>query len=88
MHPRITGVKVEGPFRLRLWFADKTEGSVDLAPGIRGRGGVFAPLQDPTFFAQVTVEPQFGTIAWPNGVDLDPDVLYEVAHSVSGAVGA
>src|SRR6266700_1002901 len=38
--------------------------------------GVFAPLKDPATFAQVRVHPEVGTIVWPNGADLDPDVLY------------
>lgn len=56
---------------------------LDLAPWIEGRGGVFAPLQNPVFFARVTVDPEAGTLAWPNGVDMDPDVLYEAAWSPS-----
>jgi len=34
----------------------------------------------------VRVEPEFGTIAWPGDVDLDPDVLrgdYEPASGIS-----
>jgi Protein of unknown function (DUF2442) len=38
--------------------------------------GVFEPLRDATCFAQVRVDPQLGTMVWPNGADLDPDVLY------------
>jgi hypothetical protein len=38
------------------------------------RGPMFEPLKDPEFFRQVTVE--LGTVSWPNGADLDPDVLY------------
>ena len=41
---------------------------------------MFVALQDPDVFAQVTVDVEAGTIVWPNGVDLDPDVLYEAAH--------
>jgi hypothetical protein len=40
-------------------------------------------LHDPAEFARVTVDQQAGTIVWPNGVDLDPDVLYETAHGLS-----
>jgi hypothetical protein len=41
--------------------------------------GVLAPLRDPAFFQQVRVDAEAGTICWPNGVDLDPDVLYSEA---------
>lgn len=40
--------------------------------------GIFEPLADAAFFAQVTVNPDLGTIYWPNGADLDPDVLYSL----------
>lgn len=38
--------------------------------------GVFEPLRDPAFFAQVRVDPEAGTLVWPNGADLDPLVLH------------
>jgi hypothetical protein len=38
--------------------------------------GVFAPLADPSFFAQAKVDGELGTIVWPNGADLCPDVLH------------
>lgn len=38
---------------------------------------VFAPLlREPGLFARVSVDEGLGTIAWPNGADLDPDVVY------------
>ena len=61
-------------YRLRLCFEDNVEGIVDLA-SLTFRG-VFAPLQDPAYFRQVRVDKELGTIVWPNGADLDPDVLY------------
>jgi hypothetical protein len=80
MKPRIVGVRVTGPFQLALDFMDGSTGSVDLRSWIGGRGGVFAPLQDQAYFARVTVDRDAGTIVWPNGADLDPDMLYEAAH--------
>jgi len=83
MNPRIVGVAVAGCFRVTLTFADGSEGTVDLAPWIEGRRGVFAALQDPAFFSRVTVDPEAGTIVWPNGADLDPDVLFDAAHGTA-----
>jgi len=37
---------------------------------------VFEPLRDPAYFAKLRVDPELGTVVWPNGADLDPDVLY------------
>jgi hypothetical protein len=42
---------------------------------------VFDALHDEAFFARVTIDPEAGTLAWPNGVDLDPDMLYEAASA-------
>lgn len=62
-------------YRLRVQFEDGVEGIVDIAGMIRFTG-VFAPLKDPAFFVQVGVNPELGTICWPNDADIDPDVLY------------
>jgi Protein of unknown function (DUF2442) len=83
MNPRITDVSVRGPYVVELTFTDGSRGTVDLGPWIRGRAGVFIPLHDPAYFAKVSVDQDAGTIAWPNGVDLDPDVLYEAARDAS-----
>ncbi|HET7321337.1 MAG TPA: DUF2442 domain-containing protein [Longimicrobiaceae bacterium] len=83
MNPRITAARAIGDFCLALEFMDGSRGVVDLAPWISGRAGVFAALQDPAFFARVGVDAQAGTVVWPNGVDLDPDMLYEAAHAAS-----
>ena len=80
MNPRISGVQVLGRYLVSLSFTDGSEGTVDLTPWIEGRTGVFSALQDPAFFSRVSVDPEAGTVVWPNGADLDPDVLYEAAH--------
>ena len=62
-------------FRVRLHFTDGSEREVDLQPYLRGP--IFEPLlNDPALFRSVKVDPQLGTIVWPNGADIDPDVLY------------
>jgi hypothetical protein len=71
----IVAAQALGDYRLHLRFEDGVEGVVDLGPHLSFRG-VFQPLRDPAFFALVRVDPDLGTVAWPNGADLDPDVLY------------
>ena len=75
----ITDVAVVGSYRLRLTFADGSVGEVDFAD--REWRGVFEPLRDPSYFARVTVDPEAGTIAWPDGLDMAPEPLYEEARS-------
>lgn len=71
----IVEVKPLGGYRLYLRFEDGVAGELDFAGRLRFEG-VFAPLRDPAVFAQVRIHPDLGTVAWPNGADLDPDVLY------------
>lgn len=80
---RITRVVALPPYRLDLSFADGTSGVADLAPVLAGRQGMLAPLQRPEYFALVRVDEEAGTVCWPNGADLDPDVLYAAAHGLS-----
>jgi hypothetical protein len=41
-------------------------------------------LDDEELFSQVSVDPTTGTLVWPGGLDLDPDVLYGVEESAAG----
>jgi hypothetical protein len=71
----IVAANALGDYRLHVRFEDGVEGVVDLAPHLSFRG-VFEPMRDPAWFAKVRVDRELGTVVWPNGADLDPDVLY------------
>ena len=71
---RITAVEPLDGFRLRLTFTDGLVREVDLSSDLWG--SMAEPLQDPAYFRQVRVDPELGTVVWPNGYDLDPDVLH------------
>ena len=76
---RIIDAKAEPNQSLYLRFDDGAEGRVDLshiAPT-----GVFRDWADPAFFEQVRVNAESGTVEWPGGVDLCPDVLH---HKLTG----
>lgn len=80
----ICGVEYLGGYRLRLSFADGVVGEVDLASRFAGLlGPMFEPLRDEGFFAQVRVDPELGTITWPNGADFAPEVLHDIAARVA-----
>jgi hypothetical protein len=83
MFPRITGFKHLKDYRLEIHFSDATVSELDFRNRIVGRGGVFEPLENVDFFKQATVDPEAGTLVWPNGVDFCPDVLYAEATGKS-----
>ena len=72
----ITDVEVLHDHVVRLRFADGVDKSIDLDPYLHGP--VLAEIRnDPRVFASVKVDRDAGTIIWPNGADLAPDVLYD-----------
>jgi Protein of unknown function (DUF2442) len=73
--PDITTVTIVRHGVLRLTFTDGLSGELDVLD--RMRGPVFGQARTPEGFAQVTVDPEIGTIVWPGGADLAPDTLYE-----------
>ena len=72
---RLLEARIVTAFTVWLRFSDGTEGRLDLAGELHGP--VFEPLRDPSYFAQLRVDPELDTIAWPNGADFAPEFLYE-----------
>ncbi len=69
----ITAVEVIERRTVRLLFSDNSERVVDLAPFLWGPA--FAEIAvDDDLFRRIRVD--HGTVGWPNGADLDPDVLH------------
>jgi hypothetical protein len=83
MFPRIAEVRYLKDYELEISFSDGTVANLDLHERITRRGGVFEPLHNVEFFARVSVDREAGTLVWPNGVDLCPDVLYAEATGKS-----
>ena len=73
MYYNVTAVSHVAGYTLDVKFEDGTEGRVDLYPELEGP--IFEPLKNIEFFQRVTVA-EYGTIAWPNGADIAPEVLY------------
>ncbi len=72
---RVTAVRVAMPYALELTFDDGTFQRIDLEPVLRGE--LFGPLRDPEVFAAAALDPEAGTVVWPNGADFDPETLHD-----------
>lgn len=71
----IVGVEPAAPFNLLLEFNTGERKLVDVGQYLRGP--VFRPVRDDLdYFRLVIVDEELGTVVWPNGADIDPDVLY------------
>jgi len=71
----VVEVRPLGGYQVHLRFEDGVEGDLDLGKLIEFKG-IFAPLRNEKEFAKVRLHSELGTIVWPNGADIDPDVLY------------
>jgi hypothetical protein len=80
MFLHVEDVHYEGDHKLRLTFDDGVVKVVDLDAELDGP--VFEPLRDPALFRKATVNPDTGTIEWPNGADFAPEFLYEIGKTV------
>jgi hypothetical protein len=80
---RVAQVKVLESYRLGLTFDNGLYKEIDLRAWLAERAfGVFDPLLDKDYFAQVELDLVLGTIVWLNGADLCPDVLYAYPEPV------
>ena len=70
----VVAVRVIEPYVIEVTFDDGTQRRVDMESLLWKP--VFAPLRDPERFAEVAVDPELGTVVWPNGADLAPEYLY------------
>jgi len=70
---RVTAVEYLGARALSVTFSDGLVRELDFADALPG---VLASIDDDENFAAVAVDSVAGTVSWPNGIDLDPDVLH------------
>ncbi|MEQ9568681.1 MAG: DUF2442 domain-containing protein [Longimicrobiales bacterium] len=70
---RLTEVQPRRPYILRVRFDDGVWMEVDLGDELDGE--VFEPLLEPGFFERAFLNPETGTVEWPNGADLAPTFL-------------
>ena len=73
MYLSVNKVKPLKDYKLKLTFENKEIKIFDVKPYLDT--GLFKTLADVNIFKMVKIS--CDTIKWPNGIDLDPEVLYE-----------
>ncbi|MBM3934775.1 MAG: DUF2442 domain-containing protein [SAR202 cluster bacterium] len=73
----VVEVTVIGDYMLALTFDDGSSRTVSLQHLLNGPA--FEMHRDPVYFARVSIDTVAGTVAWPNGVDIAPETLYELS---------
>ncbi len=68
-------------YRLILTFSDKSRRIVELEPLLEGP--LFGELKSVEKFKQVYLDKEFGSIEWPNGADICPDLLYQMSKEIT-----
>ncbi len=80
----VIDVRVQPDYKLAVVFEDGLKGTVDLSRRLHGT--LFGSLRDEVLFAKAYLD--LGTVVWPGGADLAPDVMYdEIRRSGSWVVG-
>ncbi len=84
LHPNVKQVSPLADYQLLITFGNGQQRVFDVKPYLSA--GIFAALQDATLFNSVRVS--FDTVAWANGADLCPEVLYAESRLVEQPLGA
>jgi hypothetical protein len=72
----VTKAKYVGDHTLELTFSDGLSAEVDFLHWIE-RFTFFAPLEDVEYFKKFLLDGW--TVVWPNGADIAPETLHEIA---------
>ena len=76
----IKHIEYQSDYSFLIIFDDGIRAVIDFSEYLQ-RGPMFVPLKDRDFFRRAKIKG--GTIAWPNGVDIAPETLYEKCEQVA-----
>jgi hypothetical protein len=79
--PTVIEAEYRGEYLIKLTFNDGVEETIDFEQWLDGP--VFEPLKDARYFQRFFIEG--GTVTWPNGADIAPETLHELAKSSQAA---
>ncbi len=67
-------------YKLKVVFNDGKAKIVDFTTRLQKAKNMFLPLKDVEYFKKVAADGT--TLVWPNGLDLCPDVLYDIGEDI------
>jgi len=73
MHPAVVNVVPRDNYQIYVEFDNDECGILNMEPYLDF--GIFSKIKDQSLFAKVRVS--FDTIEWENGIDLDPQFVYD-----------
>ena len=73
MHPAVVNVVPRDNYQIYIEFDNDECGILNMEPYLDF--GIFRKIKDQSLFAKVRVS--FDTIEWENGIDLDPQFVYD-----------
>ena len=71
----VASFSILGPYTLAVTFDDRSRQLFGFRPVLRGE--LFGPLVNLEVFNQVRLDPEVGTLVWPNRSDFDPATLHD-----------
>ena len=83
----VVAVEARSGFSVWVRFENGVEGEADLSD-LAGRGVFKRWTENPAEFAEVSVDPESGTLIWPGDLDVAPDRLYSEVLRATGEVEA
>lgn len=79
--PTVIEAEYNAGYMIKLTFNDGVEEMIDFEQWLDGP--VFEPLKDVSYFQRFFLDG--GTVTWPNGADIAPETLHELAKSLHAA---
>jgi hypothetical protein len=80
----VSGFEIIDRYTLKVRFDDGNEQVINFEPILSGP--LFGPLRELEIFNQVRLDGDLGTLVWPTGADIDPNVLYDWPEHVETIV--